>query len=269
MLCEKLNVDVNTIITFVNYFVDLANRVVQLDHYLQMVESKVNYLFHLVSVSSGFNTADMTNSWTSPHTQLSTVSSGFNTTNMTNSWTSPHTQLSNRSLLSNDNRPPGSYSGAISNGSTTDTPSSSCSGATGSLKEPLLNNKASTFLKRLAVQKEEKPLPPINKSILQQPETVVEKYPKLLNTMKIPTLSVRLAKESFFGKEIMKLCTVRGTGILHPLPVAELSQLKKFLMDICLPRFTPTKLEFENLWKSCIESIGQACKSLRNAVTIT
>jgi len=111
VLYEKHNVDVNTKITFVNYFVGVANWVVQLDHYLQMVESKVNYLFYLVSVSSGFNTPDMTNSWTSPHTQLS-----------------------NRSLLSNDNRPPGSYSGAISNDSTTDTPSSSCSGATGSLK---------------------------------------------------------------------------------------------------------------------------------------
>ncbi|XP_065892247.1 uncharacterized protein [Dysidea avara] len=184
---------------------DLANRVVKMDHHLQMLDSKLNYLFHL-SASSGLNADNMT-SWTSPHV-------------------SPLV-LSNRSSpVSNDDTPSGSCSGAISKDNTTDTPSSSCSGAARSFIEPLLNNKASAFLKRLAVQKEEKPLPPINKIQLQQPETVVEKYPKLLNITKIPTLSVRLAKESFFGKEIMKLCTVRGTGSLHPLPVAELTQLK-------------------------------------------
>ena len=215
-----------------------------MDHHLQMLDSKLNYLFHL-SASSGLNADNMT-SWTSPHV-------------------SPLV-LSNRSSpVSNDDTPSGSCSGAISKDNTTDTPSSSCSGAARSFIEPLLNNKASAFLKRLAVQKEEKPLPPINKIQLQQPETVVEKYPKLLNITKIPTLSVRLAKESFFGKEIMKLCTVRGTGSLHPLPVAELTQLKQFLMNICVPRLTPTKIEFESLWKSCTESIGQACKSLRHA----
>ncbi|XP_065907164.1 uncharacterized protein [Dysidea avara] len=105
---------------------DLANRVVKMDHHLQMLDCKLNYLFHL-SASSGLNTDNMT-SWTSPHA-------------------SPLV-LSNRSSpVSNDDTPSGSCSGAISKDNTTDTPSSGRSGAAGSFTEPLLNNKASTFFK--------------------------------------------------------------------------------------------------------------------------
>ena len=82
----------------------------------------------------------------------------------------------------------------------------------GHLQSRYLTTKHQLFLKTVSCSKGGKPLPPINKIQLQQPETVVEKYPKLLNIAKIPTLSVRLAKESFFDKEIMKLCIVRGTG---------------------------------------------------------
>jgi len=138
--------------------VDLVNGVVKLDHYLQMIDNKVNYLFHLVSASSGFNTTDMATSWYAPPSHVSVPS---NTS----------------SPMSNDSTPYYSGIGAISKDST----------------------------------------------------------------------SVRLAKESFFGKEVMKLCTVCGTVSLHPLPVAELSQLKQYLVDKFVPRFTPTK---NWVWKS-------------------
>jgi len=112
--------------------------------------------------------------------------------------------------------------------------------------------------------KKSNPLPAINKVSLLSPEEVVNKNPKLLKSDKIPTLSVRLAKESFFGKNVMSRCTVRGTGSYHALPESELKALKEYVMQLCIPRFAPTKVDFEIIWKGCIESIGQACKSLRN-----
>ena len=62
----------------------------------------------------------------------------------------------------------------------------------------------------------------------------------------------------------MVLCTVRGTGTYHALPEEELSKLRGFLYQLCHPRITGTRTEFENLWKSCTEAIGQSC-ALRNA----
>ena len=120
-----------------------------------------------------------------------------------------------------------------------------------------------SFLKKLVADKEENPLPTIDRSALLTPEEVVEKYPKLLTPSKIPTLAVRLSKEAYFGKEIMALCTVRGTGTYHALPDKELAQLKTFLYEQCHPRFTSTRVEFENMWRACIESVGQSCKGLR------
>ena len=73
------------------------------------------------------------------------------------------------------------------------------------------SEKANPFLKKLIIDKEESPLPAINRSALIKPEEVVEKYPKLLTPSKIPTLAVRLSKEAYFGKQIMGLCTVGYT----------------------------------------------------------
>ena len=55
-------------------------------------------------------------------------------------------------------------------------------------------------------------------------------------------------------------CTVRGVGSHHALPKAELTKLKKFLFDIALPRLVDRRVQFEEVWKNCVKSIGQACK---------
>ena len=74
---------------------------------------------------------------------------------------------------------------------------------------------------------------------------------------------MKLANESFFGKEIMACCTVRGTGQYHALPETELKRLKEFLLKLSVPRMIPTSVEFEIVWKGCTKAVGQACKSLR------
>ena len=120
-----------------------------------------------------------------------------------------------------------------------------------------------SLLDTLLDNKKANPLPQINKESLLKPEDVVEKYSQFLTFSKIPTLAVRLAKESYFGKSIMARCTVRGAGKFHALPEKELKDMKFFLMKICVPRYTSSHTEFEVLWKNCTEAIGQACKSMR------
>lgn len=105
--------------------------------------------------------------------------------------------------------------------------------------------------------------PPIPIVPLIEPEMVVEKYPKLVKRSKITTLAVRLAKESYFGKRMMYRCTVRGIGEFEALPQEKLMQLKAFVKALAVPRCVSSKVEFENLWKDCTYSIGQACKTIR------
>lgn len=111
--------------------------------------------------------------------------------------------------------------------------------------------------------KENTPLPPINRKSLISPQAVVEKYPKLLTQSKVPALSIRLAQEAFFGKELMSFCTFKGVGSCHALPETEVKDLREFLLKLTLPGIVSSRSDFEILWKRCIESIGQSCKSLR------
>ena len=129
----------------------------------------------------------------------------------------------------------------------------------------LTSSISNQLLKKILLDKEQNPLPSIDKSTLVQPMEVLEKYPKLICLSKIPTLAVRLSKEAYFGKSIMAKCTVRGTGSYHALPEEELTEIKGFLFGLCHPRMTTTRCEFENTWKSCVDSIGQACKALRTS----
>ena len=113
--------------------------------------------------------------------------------------------------------------------------------------------------------KENTALPPINHASLITPQAVIDKYPKLLKESKLPMLSIRLAQEAFFGKEVMSFCTFKGVGSYHALPETETKKLKEFLKMLALPGIVSTAVDFEMLWKKCIESIGQSCKGLRLA----
>ena len=145
------------------------------------------------------------------------------------------------------------------------TPSSEDGSTSSSTPSVTATSVTTSLLKKILADKTKNPLPAINRSILLEPEDVVEKYPKLMTISKIPTLAVRLSKEAYFGKEIMALCTVRGTGTYHALPENDLSKLKLFLFHQSHPRLTGTRVEFEHTWKACVESIGQACKALRTS----
>ena len=102
-------------------------------------------------------------------------------------------------------------------------------------------------------------------STLSSPEEVMQKYQhKLLRQGKIGELSVKLAKEAYFGEDIMRRCTVMGQRERPGLPPQILSELKKFLFGLDKFRdcWTDPAL-FEGHWAKCVDSINHACKSLR------
>lgn len=111
--------------------------------------------------------------------------------------------------------------------------------------------------------KENTPLPTINHDALASPKTVADKYPKLLVRSKIPTLAVKLANEAFFGPKVMSYCTFQGVGSYHALPQDEVKKMKEFLFKISFPAIVSSRIDFEDVWRKCIESVGQKCKKLR------
>ena len=132
-------------------------------------------------------------------------------------------------------------------------------GTTCTLNSPILNSSFQS--PKQPLKPSLPPLPPIPND-LKTPVQVLAKFPKLRGVTKVGQLSVKLAREAFFGTDIMRHCTVYGCGSCHPLPHKELLELKAVIKDVF--KFTHTEEEFELLWKnSCEAAIGHACSSLR------
>ena len=115
-----------------------------------------------------------------------------------------------------------------------------------------------------------KPLPSsaINKQKLVTVNDVIMKHPKLRCSSKVGTLAVKLAKDAFFGEDVMAQCTVAGERDLPGLPSKELQQLKNALF-MQFPDYWRAPQEFEPLWKEATAAIGQACKRVRRSKNIT
>jgi len=61
----------------------------------------------------------------------------------------------------------------------------------------------------------------------------------------------------------MSFCTFKGIGSYPALPEAEVKKLKSYLNTLCVPNLVTSKVEFEEIFKGCIDAIGQVCKELR------
>lgn len=107
----------------------------------------------------------------------------------------------------------------------------------------------------------------IKKNTLIHSDRVLERYSKMKTESKIGTLAVKLARQSFFGDDIMKCCTVQGIREFPALPSVELGQLKQTLFQL-FPQYWKNPAEFESVWSTCIDCVGQACKRLRSKVAI-
>ena len=97
------------------------------------------------------------------------------------------------------------------------------------------------------------------------------RYPKLRSPSSIGTLAAKLAREAYFGEDVLAKCTVSGDRDLPGLPIVELQQLKQTLFAQ-FPAYWRSPHEFEPLWSTATTSIGQLCKRLRgnssNKITI-
>lgn len=91
-------------------------------------------------------------------------------------------------------------------------------------------------------------------------QAVIENNHKLT---KVSTLAVKIAKEAVFGEMVMRKCTPMGSRELPGLPRKELFQIKQALFDL-FPSYWKNSEDFETIWATCIDSIGQACKRLRS-----
>ena len=91
---------------------------------------------------------------------------------------------------------------------------------------------------------------------------VIEANHKLSKVSKVSTLAVKIARDAVFGEAVMRKCTAMGNRELPGLPRKELFEVKTALFDL-FPSYWRSSEEFETVWATCIESIGQACKRLR------
>ena len=78
------------------------------------------------------------------------------------------------------------------------------------------------------------------------------KHPKLRCCSKAGTLAVKLAKDAFFGEDVMAQCMVDGEHELPGLPAKELQQLKNALF-MQFPDYRKVPQEFEPLWKDATQ----------------
>ena len=103
----------------------------------------------------------------------------------------------------------------------------------------------------------------IRKQGLRSIDDVLSQYKSLCNDVqKAGSLAAKLAREAVFGTHVMKLCTPCGNRELPGLPVAELTLLKKIILQQ-YPQFWRDVKAFDPYWKKCQCSIEQACKHLR------
>jgi hypothetical protein len=73
---------------------------------------------------------------------------------------------------------------------------------------------------------------------------------------------VKLAREVYFGEEMMKASTVYGSTGKLALPKNKVDELKKYLISL-FPEFRHNGLAFEDKWKKCTDAINHACVALR------
>ena len=74
---------------------------------------------------------------------------------------------------------------------------------------------------------------------------------------------MKQAKEAGFGDNVLVRCKVAGDRGFPGLPHKEMQELKGLMLRQ-FPQFWQVPVQFELTWKDCCESIGQACKRLRN-----
>ena len=91
-------------------------------------------------------------------------------------------------------------------------------------------------------------------------DEVFAKYSKYVTKDLIGRVATKLARNTYFGQEVLAGSTVSGTGTLRPLNPTQLQAMREAIrskfMDV-----SPT--EFESIWAKCVESVGRLCTYIR------
>ena len=104
----------------------------------------------------------------------------------------------------------------------------------------------------------------IDKTKLKSAQDVISENANLASQVgSMTTLAVVLARETFFGEEVMGQCTAKGHGDKPGLPHQELMELKGIIKG-AYPQYWNSPHAFEPQWSKCSEQISQACKRIRN-----
>ena len=83
----------------------------------------------------------------------------------------------------------------------------------------------------------------IDKSKLRPAEEVLAKYNKLCKVSQAGMLSCKLAREAFFGEDVLRQCTPLVKRDLPPLLIEELAALKETLVEV-FPLYHKNRAEF-------------------------
>ena len=78
-------------------------------------------------------------------------------------------------------------------------------------------------------------------------------------TGKEGTLAQLLARESFFGGDVMGQCTTYGYGGKPGLPEKELDEVKE-TVKVLYPKYYNSPHDFELAWNKCIEAMNTKIK---------
>ena len=100
----------------------------------------------------------------------------------------------------------------------------------------------------------------IDKTQLKSPQDVLNENSHLASQVgKMTTLAVVLAREAFFGDQVMGQCTAKGHGDKPALLHQELTELKDVIKG-AYPQYWNSPHTFESQWNKCTDQISQACK---------
>ena len=95
---------------------------------------------------------------------------------------------------------------------------------------------------------------------MKSADEVLRMYASYKTKKDIGWLAVALAKFTYFGANVMSKSTVTGCGNTMALDAKKMLQVSMTIRDI-FPLMSDD--EFEEVWKTCKDAIGRACKHLR------
>lgn len=105
----------------------------------------------------------------------------------------------------------------------------------------------------------------IRKDTLLPVDVVLHKYKALCGVdCKAGELACKLAREAFFGLDVMVKCTASGFRDKPGLPEKELQELKEVVFSQ-YPKYWANPVEFEAIWVTCLNSLSQSCNKLRQS----